>query len=426
MKVTGVIAEYNPFHNGHAYQIQKAKELSQADYIVAVMSGNYVQRGAPAMLDKFSRAYTALQNGVDFVFEIPSLQASASAEYFAAAGISLFHALGCVDTVSFGCESADFDLMRKTAQLLAEEPPEYSSLLSSFLKQGLPFPAARENAVISYFTEKKEHLSFPALSSLLHEPNNILALEYIKCLIQNNSPITPLPILRQGSGYHDQNIGEHFCSATAIRTLCLDSREKESLWESDKQINLKTICSYVPKETADLLFHPDTCFLAEKDFSQMLYYKLLSERDSGFSEYADGSPELSNRICRLLPEFKDYKSFCELLKSREVTYTRISRLLLHILLNHKQSDYDSLKKSRVSYLRLLGFRKDASPLFTEIKKHASLPLVIRAAGDSSLLDETAAALFEQDVFASDLYYGVLAQKSGIVQKNEYQREVVVV
>lgn len=426
MKVTGIIAEYNPFHNGHAYQIQKAKELSQADYIVAAISGNYVQRGAPALLDKFSRTLTALQNGVDFVFEIPTLWASASAEYFASAGISLFHALGCVDTVSFGCESADFDLMRKTAQLLAEEWPEYSSLLSSFLKQGLPFPAARENAVISYFTEKKEHLSFPDLSSILREPNNILALEYMKCLIQNNLPITPLPILRQGSGYHDKSTGGDFCSAAAIRTLCLDSCKKEPLWESDKQINLKTIRSYVPKETADLLFHPDTCFLTEKDFSQMLYYKLLSERDRGFLEYADGSAELSNRICRLLPEFKDYKSFCELLKSRDVTYTRISRLLLHILLNHRQSDYDSMKKSRIPYLRLLGFRKDATPLFTEIKKHATLPLITRAAGDSSLLDETAAVLFEQDVFASDLYYGVLAQKSGFSQKNEYQREVVVV
>ncbi len=345
MKITGIIAEYNPFHNGHAYQIQKAKEQSHADYIVVAMSGNYVQRGAPAILDKFSRTRAALKNGADFVFEIPSLWASASAEYFAAAGISLFHALGCVDTVSFGCETADTALMTKTARLLSIEPPEYASFLSGYLKQGFPFPAAREKAVVSYFAQKKEDVSITALSSLLHEPNNILALEYMKCLIQNNLPITPLPILRQGSGYHDTNTGEDFCSATAIRTCCLKPRTEESSQEL-KQINRNAILPYVPEETANLLSHPDTCFLTENDFSAMVYYKLLGEKEKGFAEYADGSFELSNRICRRLSDFRDYESFCKLLKSKEVTYTRISRLLLHILLHHRQSDYELFSKKQ--------------------------------------------------------------------------------
>lgn len=427
MKVTGIIAEYNPFHNGHAYQIQKAKEKSHADYIIVAMSGNYVQRGAPALLDKFSRTFAALNNGADFVFEIPSLWASASAEYFAAAGISLFHALGCVDTVSFGCETTDAALMTRTARLLSQEPPEYASFLSEYLKQGFPFPAAREKAVISYFTRQKEDLSVTDLSALLHEPNNILALEYMKYLIKNNLPITPLPILRQGCGYHDTNTGEDFCSATAIRTLCLQPRTKESEQECLNQRKLNTIFRYVPKETAKLLLHPDACFLTENDFSAMLYYKLLSEKEKGFAEYADSSLELSNRICRCLSDFRDYESFCKLLKSREVTYTRISRLLLHILLNHRQSDYIRTKEpTYIPYLRLLGFRKDAAPLFTEIKKHAFVPMVSKPAGDVFSLNKTAAALLEQDIFASNLYYGTLAQNSGILQKNEYQRGIVVV
>lgn len=421
MKVTGIIAEYNPFHNGHAYQIKKAKELSHADYIIVAMSGNYVQRGAPAISDKFSRAFAALKNGADFVFEIPSLWASASAEYFAAAGVSLFHALGCVDTVSFGCETEDFDLMAKAAGLLAEEPPEYAFLLSSYIKQGLPFPAAREKAVIVYFTKQKEKVSFRSLSSLLREPNNILALEYMKCLIQTNSPLKPLPILRRGSGYHEKSAGEEFCSATALRMICLDP----AAW-SEETSGEDTISRYTPKETADLLFHPNACFLTENDFSQMLYYKLHSEKDRGFFKYADSSKELSNRICRRLSEFQDYKSFCELLKSREVTYTRISRLLLHILLNHTQADYDRIHKEGISYLRLLGFRKDAAPLFSEIKRRASLPLITKPAKDVSLLTEPAAALFEQDLSASDLYYGALALKSKMLQKNERQRGIVVV
>ena len=422
MKVTGIIAEYNPFHNGHAYQIQKAKEKSHADYIIVAMSGNYVQRGAPAILDKFSRAQAALKNGADFVFEIPTLWAAASAEYFAAAGISIFHALGCVNTLSFGCETADLSLMKKTAQLLSEEPPEYTSLLSSYLKQGLPFPAAREKAVISHLVKQEESLSITDLSSLLHEPNNILALEYMKCLIRNKLPITPLPILRQGSGYHDTNTEEDFCSATAIRSLCLNPSAEKS-----EQIRLNTIFHYVPKETADLLFHPDACFVTENDLSEMLYYKLLCEKEKDFTEYADSSIWLSNRICRMLPGFRDYESFCELLKSKEVTYTRISRLLLHILLNHKQADYDRRKKTGyVPYLRLLGFRKDAAPLFSELKKHTALPLITKPAKAVTLLDHDAFVLFEQDVFASDLYYGILGQKSGILQKNEYQRGIVVV
>lgn len=423
MNVTGIIAEYNPFHNGHAYQIQQAKKLSHADYIIVAMSGNYVQRGAPAILDKFSRAYAALKNGADFVFEIPSLWASASAEYFAAAGISLLDALGCVNTVSFGCESPDSDLMRRAARLLAEEPQEYSSFLSSFLKQGLSFPAAREKAVIAYFSEQKECFSSTVLASILHEPNNILALEYLKCILQNHLSMTPLPILRRGSGYHNRTAENDFCSATAIRTLCTDSNAKEP---RHNQLASDAILRYTPNETAGPLLHPNACFLTEHDFSEMLYYKLLSERETGFSEYADGSVDLSNRIRRCLSDFKSYPQFCELLKSREVTYTRISRLLLHILLNHRQSDYDSIKKDGILYLRLLGFRKESASLFTEIEKHASLPLIAKPAKDVSLLNERAAALFGQDLFASDLYYGALAQKSGISQKSELQRGLAVV
>lgn len=427
MKVTGIIAEYNPFHNGHAYQIQKAKEKSHADYIIVAMSGNFVQRGAPAIFDKFSRARAALTCGADLVFEIPALWASASAEYFAAAGISLLHALGCADTVSFGCETTDLSLMSKAALLFAREPKEYALLLSSYLKEGLAFPAAREKALISYLEKQEASFSAASLSSLLCEPNNILALEYMKYLIQNNLPITPLPILRRGSGYHDTNAGEEFCSASAIRSLCLKPRTEKSQWENVTQKNLNAIHRYVPKETANLLFHPNSCFLTENDFSSMLYYKLLSEKEKGFTEYADCSRELSNRICRLLPGFKDYESFCGLLKSKEVTYTRISRLLFHILLNHKQADYDRRKETAyIPYLRLLGFSKDAGSLFKEIKKHALVPLITKPAEAASLLDRNAFALFEQDVFASDLYYGIAGQKNGILQKCEYRREIAVV
>ena len=148
MNTIGIIAEYNPFHNGHSYQLKKAKELFHADYVIIAMSGNFVQRGLPAVLDKFSRTEMALKNGADFVFEIPTVFATASAEYFAAAGIGLLDALGCVDAVSFGCETPDLPLMSYVAEILAHEPKDYKTRLHSYLKNGEPFPAAREKAVI--------------------------------------------------------------------------------------------------------------------------------------------------------------------------------------------------------------------------------------------------------------------------------------
>lgn len=417
MIAAGIIAEYNPFHNGHAYQIQKTKELSHADYIIAAISGNFVQRGAPAILDKFTRTYEALANGADFVFEIPVLFATASAEYFAAAGIALLSALGCIDLVSFGCETPDLMLLSKIAEILENEPLEYKTFLASYLKQGIPFPAAREKAMLSYIPGQKG-----GVSAILSAPNNILALEYIKALRQQKSSIRPFPILRNDSGYHATDFKQKYCSASAIRNLLLN--EKEQIQRHGSLA--KTLSKYVPLQTAGHLLSPDAKFLTEQDFSKILYYKLLMERESGFYGYADVSREFSNRLIRALSGFTDYESFCRILKSKEITYTRISRCLFHILLNIKTTDYENAKThGRIPYLRLLGFRKEAAPFFREIKKHAKVPLLTRPSKYASSLDKSAASMFLKDAAASDLYYGMLAQKSSAAQKNEYQRSLVI-
>lgn len=415
MKAVGIIAEYNPFHNGHTFQIQKARELSHTDCVIIAMSGNFVQRGAPAILDKFSRTAMALAGGADFVFELPVLFATASAEYFAAAGIALFHALGCVDSVCFGAETPDLPMLTAAASILAEEPESYTKTLSDCLKQGLSFPSAREQAVRSCITQTS---TIQKLTAILQSPNNILALEYIKALIHQGSSIRPLPIQRRGAGYHIPDFGQEFCSASAIRRLLLDP--PASLDPA------KTLKTYLPESAARILLAADTHFMAEQDFSRMLCYKLLSERENGYADYADSSPELSNKILRALGDFTDYPGFCSRLKSKDITYTRISRLLLHILLNLKNADYTSGKSCGfVPYLRLLGFRKKSAPLLREIQKNTSVPLIIRPAKDSQILTPPAADIFQKDLFASDLYYGAQAQKSHIPWKNEYQRGVVV-
>lgn len=415
MKAVGIIAEYNPFHNGHTFQIQKARELSHTDCVIIAMSGNFVQRGAPAILDKFSRTAMALAGGADFVFELPVLFATASAEYFAAAGIALFHALGCVDSVCFGAETPDLPMLTAAASILAEEPELYTKTLSDCLKQGLSFPSAREQAVRSCITQTS---TIQKLTAILQSPNNILALEYIKALIHQGSSIRPLPIQRRGAGYHIPDFGQEFCSASAIRRLLLDP--PASLDPA------KTLKIYLPESAARILLATDTHFMAEQDFSRMLCYKLLSERENGYADYADSSPELSNKILRALGDFTDYPGFCSRLKSKDITYTRISRLLLHILLNLKNADYTSGKSCGfVPYLRLLGFRKKSAPLLREIQKNTSVPLIIRPAKDSQILTPPAADIFQKDLFASDLYYGAQAQKSHIPWKNEYQRGVVI-
>ena len=421
MKITGIIAEYNPFHNGHAYQIQRAKELSGADGIIVVMSGNYVQRGAPAAFDKFSRASMALSNGADFVFELPVLWSTASAEYFASAGIALLDALGCVDYVSFGCETPDLSLMTRAAEVLSREPKAYSDQLAFYLKQGIGFPRAREIAMASYLSRQND--CSPELSFLLQSPNNILAIEYIKAIIRQKSRLIPLPVLRQGSGYHTTQLTENFCSATAIRRLLLDTANAPLSTNSLVQ----KIAPYVPQDVADHLAASGRFCLTEQDFSQSLFYRLLSERETGFSDYADGSVELSNRILHALSDFTDYRTFCESLKRKEVTYTRISRMLLHILLNIRQSDYENGKNlGYIPYLRLLGFRREAARVFPALKKRASFPLITKPSKSASVLEGSALSMFRQDVFASDLYYGVQAQKCGSPSPNECRRPIVIV
>lgn len=423
MKVVGIIAEYNPFHNGHAYQIKKAKELSGADYVIVAMSGNFVQRGAPAIVDKFSRTAMALQNGADLVIELPVLWATASAEYFATAGVTLFDRLGIVDYISFGCETADINLMTKVAKLLAFESKEYSALLSSFLKEGASYPCARDQAVAKYLQDycpkEDPSFSYEDICTFLATPNNILGLEYEKALLRRNSKIQPLPILRQGAGYHADMLHDEYSSATALRRLILNKNTDDDTFQ-------KILSQHVPTDVAASLTAPNAEFLTEHDFSQMLYYKLLSEREQGFRDYADCSDFLSNRIANSVDSFVDFSDFCTLIKSKDTTYTRISRLLLHILLNIRNRDY-ALGKSLdyVPYIRPLGFRRDASCLLTAIKKHADCPLLTKPAKASSLLSSDAFALYQLDLFSSNLYYGATTGKSRILQKNEYQRELII-
>lgn len=430
MKVTGIIAEYNPFHNGHAYQIRKARELTGADYVIVVMSGNYVQRGAPAILDKFTRTAMALSGGADLVLELPAVFATSSAEMFAAAAIALLAHTGITDSVCFGCETPDSKMLSALAALLAEEPDAYTALLAEQLKAGRSFPAAREHAVCSYLLSPEGTLAFPhaaadlsAVRALLSSPNNILALEYEKARIRQHAALTPVPIQRIGSGYHDTNTDSRYSSATAIRSLLL--RQTASAGALNVPADqLSDPGLLIPKEALSCL--PDAAsFVDWNDFSPLLYYRLLSLNDTGYTQFADSSPSLSNRIQKQLYRYVGFSEFCDTLKTKEVTYSHISRLLLHILLDMDQTQVETgFSYGYVPYIRPLGFRRQSSALCGAIRSHSDRPFLSRPSTDWKKLPEQAEFFYRKEAMASDLYYGVVAQKTHHVQKKEHQRELI--
>ncbi len=417
MKVTGIIAEYNPFHNGHKYQIETLRKCHATDYVVVAMSGDFVQRGAPALMRKYERAKMALMQGADLVFELPSCFSTSSAKDFATGGILLFHTTGLVDSVCFGTETEDFSRLRTLADLLADEPDWYQNRLSALLKQGFSFPAARAQAL-------------PEYEDLLKTPNNILAIEYLCAIKQLHSEMTPLPIKRIGSGYHDTSLSEDYASASAIRKSILSFQNLPS--EQKKSRSLSTeLSSVLSPESLRIMseYQKDSAFLFENDFSLLLHHQLLSETGDSLLSYSDMTKALANRIINAKDKFLSWSSFCELLKTRETTYTRISRTLSHILLQQKSeltSSYTSLQSTTLPYLRILGFSEHAKPLLNELKRTAKAPLLTSLASASKVLDTSGLQMLQSDIFSSDLYRSVLQYRTNALHVNEYRRKLLMI
>lgn len=415
MKITGIIAEYNPFHNGHLYQINQAKK-NGADYIIIVMSGNFLQRGTPAILDKWSRTQMALSCGADLVIELPTVFVTASAQYFARGGVSILDKLGCVDTISFGCESDDISMIQTLSSYLLKEPYDYKENLQNCLREGNSFPKARELALA-------ECLS-PEAAAFASSPNNILALEYCIALLERHSSMNIFPIKRKGNGYHDTQLDKSkFASATAIREILEKTiDDKNNCPNSFLSNELK---DYLPESVSSILAEKETNYVTQNDFSSLLHYKLLTEGNSSLTKYADITEDLSDKIRKNLRHYRDYNSFCELLKSKELTYSRINRALTHILLNITQEMYDDVKTNDYArYARILGFRKEATPLLSEIGKTTTIPLISKLADASKLLSDREKKYLEHDIFCSHVYESMVASKTGNAAKNEYQREII--
>lgn len=481
MKIAAVIAEYNPFHNGHAYQLRRIKEDYGYDFVIVVMSGDFTQRGEPAIADKYVRTRMALLGGADLVIELPAYYACASAEYFATGAVSLIHGLGCVDALFFGSESEDTDssapmppsLLLHAAEILLEEPPVYRKTLTDSLKRGRGYAAARMDALTAALREN-------TLSSTLSLPNNTLGIEYCKAILRMNSPLKPFAIKRIGGGYHDVNTADTYASAEAIRALLFRRVDrnacsvKEASSPSPAATNLLSVermhsassaeyeqdifsdndalstlgphptaaqdilsakdalSMLVPHTTAQVLdeLSRDNRLLTQNDFSELLHYQLLLH-ESALERYADCTPELANRIRSLLPSLldKNMTDMIETIKTRSYTYTRINRVLTHLLLNMTADTLSTLTDKRMpaflTHARILGFRKEAcGSLLSAVKESARIPLITKPSDYHPT--GAAEALYAADLLASHIYQSVVAKKSAQAFRHELTRSPLIV
>ena len=417
MRILGIIAEYNPFHNGHKYQIEKAKEISGADYIIVIMSGNYVQRGGPAVFDKRIRTEMALNVGVDAVFEMPSFFSCASASDFADFGISLLQILG-VDSISFGAENNDYKLLNDIADILLEGNTEFE--IKKYISSGLNYAKARHNAIIKELKGNNTE----QIEKILASPNNILAIEYLKNIKLKKVDIEPVIIGRSGSGYHEKEIEENkFSSATAIRKLMA-----ERGYGKEKDFT-QNIIKAVPKENIELLKKNKPVF--EDDFLFTFQRNILDKLNMGenLADYCDMSGELANTVEKNIYELKSrsYTDFILNLKSKNFTYTRISRALFHILLNHKKHDLKKIKSGEniSAYPLLLGFKKESSELLSELKRRSKLPIISKISNAKDILSEKSLKIFENNIYADFLYNSIYFEKYGESLINPYRSNVVI-
>ena len=405
MKIVGLITEYNPFHAGHLYHMQQARELTGADYCVVLMSGSFVQRGEPAIFDKYLRTKTALLAGADLVLEIPAAFSTASAHEFAAYGVALLSAIG-VDAVVFGSECGQIEILKQAAYALNHESAEFRERLQKGLKAGLTYPQARAKALEMEDT----------WASVLSSPNNILGIEYLRAAEDLHSPMEFYTISRKGSGYHEDTLADaNFPSASAIRGIIRNSLSK------DKDL-LDILASHLPAVTHPAYTGAVPVFV--DDFSELLNAAVL-QMQATFS-IADLSPELAARLAKP-PYFPlSFEERIQALKTRQLTYTRVSRALLHLVLGMREEDISRWKDEGYAlYARILGFRRQSSPLLSCLHKKSSIPLITKMADAAQNLSPSALALLEQEVYASHLYQTVRMKRSGVFQ-NEYTEGLVFV
>ena len=411
MKAVGLVTEYNPFHNGHLYHLNKAMELTGADISVAVMSGDFVQRGEPAVLDKYTRASMALNSGVNLVIELPVNYAVSSAESFAAGALKVLDYIKA-DSIAFGSESGNIERLSKLAHILCDNEDTLYKEISKYTANGISYAAARQKVV--------EKLTDKDTAAMLTSSNNILAVEYLKAIIKNNYAIKPYTVQRQGDAYNDTDIRSDYASATALRG------------------NLKAdnISKYIPVK-AGLILSSNTNYIYPDDITKALFTRLLdilfaSSYDKNVfienvMQYPDVNKEIAGRLYKSamdmitrtvqqMSESKDngafsFGSLCEHIKTKEVSLSRIKRALVRITLGLDKKHME--KYSNAPYIRVLGFDKKGQEYLSYIRKTVEVPLITKTADYKEMLLD--------DIHAANIYNMIAAGKYGVKELGDFVR-----
>ena len=402
MKTVGIIAEFNPFHNGHKYMIEKAKAMTGADTAVVIMSGDFVQRGAPAVCDKYLRTRMALACGADIVFELPAVYALGSAEQFAYGGVKLLSSTLNIDAICFGSECGNIEELEDFA-IKAEEfsgTLEFKSMMASFVKQGLSYPSAFEKVMAD---------KYGIAASSIYAPNNILGIEYCKALyrLQKNGTYAKLPklytIKREGSGYHDDTLSS-YPSATAVRNVLLGARAD-------------ALNNALPDEVYKLVKeqYGVTLPIAEDDFSDMLYLRLNTASDEELYAIPDTNKDIINKLIKYRGRHIVISKLIAEIKNKSFTYTAISRALFRVLLSpfytkaaEAVSAVESVSTSdnaTLPYLRTLGFRSTSSEFLKKLRYSDTCTIITKPAdGDMNN------PIYKLDIYAANLYSQICANK----------------
>lgn len=424
-KVLGVIAEYNPFHNGHLYHLKESKRITGADYTIAIISGNFTQRGSTSIVDKWSKTKMALDNGIDLVIELPVLYAISSAENFADGAIKILNSLGVVDYLSFGSECANISILSNIADILCDEPDLYRTLLSSELDNGISFPKARENALLEYLNINNilNDFNMEDYKKALSSSNNILGIEYLKALKKYKSSIKPVCVKRSGSDYNSVDIPmssnlPSLASATAIREL-IKSKEYDRIKE------------LVPISTYSILLDclNNGCIVPDLySFEKEIIYVLRKMSVKEIANLPDVSEGLEFLIKKAANSCNSIDELLSAIKSKRYTVTRLQRILLYALLDISNGDMDISKMLKSTYVRVLGFNENGKNLVSEIMaQHPDMPLVTSVKKFSdNILDSSFKLLLNKDIFATDVYsiafdgnsFANLDFKNGIIKKKD--------
>ncbi len=411
MKAVGLVTEYNPFHNGHLYHLNKAMELTGADISVAVMSGDFVQRGEPAVLDKYTRTSMALNSGVNLVVELPVNYAVSSAESFAAGALKVLDYIKA-DSIAFGSESGDIERLSKLAHILCDNEDTLYKEISKYTANGISYAAARQKVV--------EKLTDKDTAAMLTSSNNILAVEYLKAIIKNNYAIKPYTVQRQGDSYNDTDIRSEYASATALR----------------ENLKADNISEYIPVK-AGLILSSNTNYIYPDDITEALFTRLLdilfaSNYDKNVfienvMQYPDVSKEIAGRlyktamdmITRTVPQRSESKdnwafsfgSLCEHIKTKEVPLSRIKRALVRITLGLDKKHME--KYANEPYIRVLGFDKKGQEYLSYIRKTVEVPLITKTVDYKEMLLD--------DIHAANIYNMIVAGKYGVKELGDFVR-----